>query len=97
MSAAPRSTRAKKAKAPVLTLVQPRKIAQERSEETIECAKKLLVDAVNGELVGLAFVALYREGGSEVDAVGCTLSHPTFSRGLAMELVDLMGDRARGD
>ena len=88
MSAAPRSTRAKKAKAPVLTLVKPK---PKLRVDLIGCLQEMLGNALRGELVGLAFAAQYSDGKYEVDAAGDAYTHPTLSCGMATQLVQYLG------
>jgi len=90
MSAAPR--RAKKAKAPVLKLVEQRPLA-----DVVGCLQELLGDALRGDLVGLAFAAQYRGQMFEVDCAGEAWTNPTFAAGMTLQLADSIGRRARGE
>jgi len=57
----------------------------------------MLADAKDGELVGIAFAALYRDRHYEVDTTGEAHTDPTFARGMVCALYDLLGRRERGE
>jgi len=67
------------------------------SIDTVECLKELLQDARQGDLIGVAFCAMYRRRKYIVDTTGEAYRNPTFARGMVDALHDLLGKRARGD
>jgi hypothetical protein len=89
--------------APVLKLVP--KISEghnclgdSRSEACVRELRNLLNQAVSGELIGVAFVAMYgdRQGGYIVDTVGEAYSCPTYARGCVQALDDILKDKVYG-
>lgn len=67
------------------------------SVDTVECLRELLTEARQGDLIGLAFCAMYRRRKYLVDTTGEAFRNPTFARGMTAALDDLLGRRARGD
>ncbi len=67
--------RSAKTKAPVLQLV-PR----ERSQDTLRCLSDLLHDAATGDIVGVAYIAITKEGYA-VGLVGDARRRATYTRG----------------
>lgn len=57
----------------------------------------MLDDAKKGELIGMAFAALYRDRQYTVDTTGEAHTDPTFARGMLCALYDLLGRRERGE
>jgi hypothetical protein len=78
--------------APVLTLVP-----NTPCMDTVEHLQELLTEALRGELVGLAYAALYRGRKYRVEAAGGAYSNPTFAAGMAASLRDRLGRHARGE
>ena len=73
--------------------MQPAKQARAVAcKETIAELEQLLLEARAGKLVGLAFVAHYRDEYT-VDAIGRAMTHPTLTRGAIAALDDLVRDR----
>lgn len=58
------------------------------SHDTIEALNVMLEQAKRGELIGVAFAAMYNEGGYFVDAAGEAYRSPTFARGMIRALDD---------
>ena len=58
------------------------------SHETIEALQQLLEQAKQGELVGLAFVALMKRRRYIVNTAGECRNDPTLTRGMVMALDD---------
>jgi len=58
------------------------------SHDTVEALSTLLEQAKRGDLIGLAFAAMYNEGGYLVNAEGETYKSPTFTRGMIKALDD---------
>lgn len=67
------------------------------STDTVECLEGLLDEARRGELIGMAFCAMYRRRKYAVEATGEAYRNATFARGMAEQLSDLLGKRARGE
>src|SRR5690606_38614851 len=70
-------------KAPVLRLVQPQPNA-----ETVKRLRSLLAAAVKGEIIGLAYVAMYSQREYLADFCGETRRSPTLTRGMLRALDD---------
>jgi hypothetical protein len=68
-------------------------IGAETSADTIEVLKQLLDAAKKGELIGLAFAAMYRRRAYAVGYTGECARNPTFARGMVDDLHDDMGQR----
>lgn len=64
------------------------------NQATIDKLQELLGEALSAELVGVAFIAIYREGYS-VDAIGEADTRAPLTRGLVQVLEDLLRDRMR--
>ena len=67
------------------------------SLDTIGCLEELLEDARQGDLVGVAFAALYHDRNYVVDATGEARTEPTYSRGMICRLDDALGKLERGE
>lgn len=67
------------------------------STDTVECLEHLLREARRGELIGVAFAAMYRRRKYFVETAGEAHRNPTFARGMVDALHDLLGRRARGE
>lgn len=67
------------------------------SLDTVGCLEELLDDARRGELLGIAFAALYGDHYYVVDATGGARTEPTYSRGMIRRLDDLLGKLERGE
>lgn len=67
---------------------KPRVVPKAPNMETVSCLEQLLEDATRGDLIGIAFGALYRERRFIVDVVGECERNPVFTRGLVAELDD---------
>lgn len=67
------------------------------SVDTVECLEELLDEARRGEVIGVAFAAMYRRRKYIVDTTGEAHRNPTFARGCIAALSDLLGKRARGE
>lgn len=64
------------------------------SQDTIDCLTELLDLARRGELIGVAFCAMYRRRKYVVDAAGEPHRNPTFARGMVAALDDVPSRRA---
>lgn len=58
------------------------------SHDTVEALGTLHEQAKRGELIGIAFAAMYSEGGYAVNAAGEAHRSPTFARGMIRALDD---------
>lgn len=67
------------------------------SIDTVQCLQELLAEARAGDLIGVAFAAMYRRRRYIVDTAGEAYRNPTFARGMVDALHDLLGQRARGE
>lgn len=56
----------------------------------------MLADARRGDLIGVAFAAIYRQRRYVVDTTGEAHRDPLITRGMVMDLSDLLGELARG-
>lgn len=61
------------------------------SRDTMEALGELCRQAKDGELIGMAYVALYRGRVYTVDAAGEAFRNPTFTRGILRALDDMLG------
>jgi hypothetical protein len=68
-------------------------VTQTISHDSIEALQTLLKQAETGNLIGVAFVAMYNQGGYLVDAAGEAYRSPTFTRGMVKALDDKMKTR----
>lgn len=66
------------------------------SNDTVECLEQLLEHAQAGSIVGIAFCAMLKRRGYIVNSAGEAHRNPTFSRGMALALLDQLGTRVRG-
>lgn len=60
------------------------------SHDSIEALQTLLIEAKNGDLIGLAFTAMYRKRNYVVNAAGEAHRNPTFALGMVMVLIDYL-------
>lgn len=68
---------------------QPFKLVPAKiSGDTVESLQELLKDAIAGRVIGIAFVAMYKEREYTVDAAGEAKENPTFTRGMLLALDD---------
>lgn len=58
------------------------------SDDTIEALKELLAAAKRGELIGVAFAAMFRRREYVVGYTGECARNPTFTRGMVADLHD---------
>ncbi len=63
------------------------------SADTVKCLEEMLARAEEGELIGLAFAAMFKFRGFTVNATGEAIRNPTFSRGMANALDDFLAAR----
>jgi hypothetical protein len=70
-------------KPPLLTAVSPKV-----STETVQAMRRKVAESERGDLIGIAFVALYSGHEYEVEVVGETRLAPTFTRGMLCLLDD---------
>lgn len=62
------------------------------SSDTAKTLQNLLDEAQRGELIGMAFVAMYRRREYAANATGEARRNPTFARGMVQALNDFLGD-----
>lgn len=65
--------------------------------DVVDCLKELLTEARSGDLIGIAYAAMYRRRQYYVDATGECYRNPTFARGMVGALGDMLGRLARGE
>lgn len=68
-----------------------RLVGDEISDDVVEALTQLLVQAQNGQLLGIAFVAMYKRRQYIVDTAGECRRNPTFTRGMIRSLDDRLG------
>lgn len=66
------------------------------SHDTIVVLKELLKSAQDGELIGIAFAAMYRRREYITGWTGECNRNPTFARGMVDDLHDDLGGRNHG-
>lgn len=67
-------------------------ITKDVSHDTIEALGDLCREAKGGDLIGFAYVAVYRGRCYTVDAAGEAYRNPTFTRGILRALDDKLGE-----
>jgi hypothetical protein len=72
-------------------------VPQRVSNDTVEALETLLEQARNGEVIGVAFVAMLKRRGYIADAAGEAYRNPTFARGMIRALDDKLAHRVAGD
>lgn len=70
-----------------------RLVADESPHDVIEILAQLLADAEEGQIYGIAFVAIYKARRVIVDAAGECKTNPIYSRGLVAVLDDFFRDK----
>ena len=73
-----------------------RLVPLEISSDTVDALEELLQQARNGEIIGLAFVAMYRRREYIVHSTGEARRSPTFTRGMLLALDDDLARSIRG-
>jgi hypothetical protein len=63
------------------------------SHDSVEALKTLLDDAEKGELIGIAFTAMYKKRSYIVNAAGEAHRNPTFALGMTEVLNDYLRDQ----
>jgi hypothetical protein len=63
------------------------------SHDSVEALKTLLDDAERGDLIGIAFTAMYKKRSYIVNAAGEAHRNPTFALGMAEVLNDYLRDQ----
>lgn len=66
------------------------------SHDTVACLQALLEHAQKGDLIGIAYAAMFKRRGYAVDAAGEAHRSPTYSRGMLRALDDKLGRRVSG-
>ncbi len=66
------------------------------STDTVDALHHLLADAMAGEVIGLAVVAMYRGREFVVATAGEAHRSPTFARGMVATLDDALGKMTAG-
>jgi len=61
------------------------------SVDTVQALRQLLAEAERGEIVGVAFAAMYKRRNFFVGAAGEAYRNPTFARGMVCALSDQLG------
>lgn len=67
------------------------------SQDTVEALGELLTQAETGDVIGVAFVAMYRQRRFITNTAGECRRNPVFARGMIAALDDQLADRIRGD
>lgn len=67
------------------------------SRDTIACLRELLKRAENGEVIGVAYAAMYKHRKYTVNACGEADRNPTFARGMVAALGDELAQRVWDD
>jgi len=62
------------------------------SSDTIKALQSLLAEAESGQLIGLAYVAMYKRREYTASATGEARRNPTFTRGMLAALDDVLGE-----
>jgi hypothetical protein len=65
------------------------------STDTIQCLSELLEHAKNGQVIGLAFAAIYKGRRFIVNAAGECHRNPRYTRALVDDLHDALGQMCR--
>lgn len=66
-------------------------VPAQMSEDTVEALEVLLHRARTGQLIGLAYVVMYKGRTYTAGAVGECRRNPTFTRGMVAHLNDALG------
>lgn len=69
-------------------VVRLKAVPQKMSADTLDCVYRLLKDAERGELIGLAYVGMYRDRAYVVVAGGQWRSNIALTRGMVLDLLD---------
>lgn len=67
------------------------------SHDTIQCLEAMLDEARSGELIGIAFGAIFKRRTYIVNSAGEAYRSPTFARGIVAALDDELSARIRGN
>jgi hypothetical protein len=67
-------------------------VADGFSGDTVKALEDLLRQARMGEIIGVAFVAMYARREYAASATGEARRNPTFTRGMLAALDDLLGE-----
>jgi hypothetical protein len=67
------------------------------SDDTIEALRELLQFAEAGEVVGIAFAAMFKRRKFVTDAAGECRRNPVFTRGMVAALDDCLAERMRAN
>lgn len=70
-------------------------VPDDLSKETAECLRQLLKDAEAGQLIGIAFAAMYSRSRYIVNTAGEAHRSPTFTRGMVGALQDELAKAMR--
>lgn len=62
------------------------------SEDTVKTLEHLLAEAKKGNMIGMAFVAMYQRREYTAHAAGEARRNPTFTRGMLASLDDFLGE-----
>lgn len=68
-----------------------RLVPDQISHETVECLRTLLAHAERGEILGIAFAAMFKGRHYIVNTAGECHRSPTFTRGMVADLHDELG------
>lgn len=68
-----------------------RLVSRAVSHDTVRALESMLEAARGGELIGMAYAAMFRERKYLVNATGEAYRNPTFSRGMLRDLDDELG------
>ena len=72
----------------IATMAKPilRLVANEPNRETIECLEQLLEEARSGQVIGIAYAAMYQRRSYVVDTAGEAYRNTTWSLGMVEAL-----------
>lgn len=62
------------------------------SSDTVKALELMLEEARTGDLIGIAYVAMYRRREYTASATGEARRNPTFTRGMLAALDDVLGE-----
>lgn len=65
------------------------------SHDTVSCLRALLEKAESGEVIGVAYAAMYKRRRYTVHTCGEAFRNPTFTLGMAHMLIDDLSDKVR--
>ena len=67
------------------------------SHDTVEAIEELLAQARSGQIIGIAFVAMYKRRHYIANSAGEAYRNPTFTRGMVGALDDQLAQLMRAE